>query len=478
MQALAPDRDRMTRDEGADKAAAPAPGQAPLLRARQFPGPIYRPGVSAPAKSDERPRAAPGRLGVRPAQADSVDAAARSRSAFAGLKTALVHYWLVRRRGGEAVLESLGRLVPHADLVTNVVDPSSLFGSLQAMPLRTTFVNRLPAARKLYPAYMPLMPMALEGIDMNPYDLIISSEAGPAKWVLPSPGAVHICYCHSPLRYVWDQRLTYFRKLPTVLHPFAHLMGRSIRHSDLLSSFRVTTFAANSSFVASRIRQYYRREAEVIHPPIDLEDYTPGLAEDFYLCAGQVVSYKRIDIAVEACRRLGRRLIVAGDGEVSRLKDLAGPHATFLGRVDRPVLLDLMRRCRALLFPGVEDFGLVPVEVMASGRPVIAYGDGGVLDTVEPGASGVLFDRQDADALASAILEFEALESRMDADACRRSARRFARPIFERKFIDLATRALKGDHDAAPRRGRRSSGRPRPDGAWGTAEPGRGEQTH
>ncbi len=444
----------------------------------QFPGPIYRRGrsMSAFTKSDERPQAAPGRALVRSAQPDLVGGAAGG--AFARLKTALVHYWLVRRRGGEAVLESLGRLVPHADLVTNVLDPSSLFGSLERMPLRTTFVNRLPAARKLYPAYMPLMPMALEGLDMNGYDLIISSEAGPAKWVLPSPSAVHICYCHSPLRYVWDQRHTYFNKLPPVLHPLAHLMGRSIRHSDLLSSFRVTMFVANSHFVASRIRQYYRREAEVIHPPIDLDDYTAGAAEDFYLCAGQIVSYKRVDIAVEACRRLGRRLIIAGDGDVSRLRDMAGPYVTFLGRVDRPVLLDLMRRCRALLYPGVEDFGLVPVEVMASGRPVIAYGEGGVMDTVEPGVSGILFDRQDADALASAILDFEALESRLEPDACRRSAERFARPNFERKFTALATHALNGGHEPVPRRLRRLSERPRPDRVWRAAERARGERPH
>jgi glycosyltransferase involved in cell wall biosynthesis len=363
------------------------------------------------------------------------------------VRTALVHYWLVRQRGGEAVLESLGRLFPHADLLTNVVDKAAVFGSLQGMPLRTTYVDRLPAAKRLYPLYMPLMPLALEAMDMNEYELIISSEAGPAKWVIPSPGAAHICYCHSPLRYVWDQRTTYFRKIPPILHPFAHMAARRIRNSDVLSSFRVTQFVANSRFVAQRIRQYYRREAEVIHPPVDLEDYEIGTPEDFYLCAGQIVSYKRLDIAIEACSRLGRRLVIAGDGDVSRLKSLAGPHVTFLGRVDRAVLKDLMKRCRALLFPGVEDFGLIPVEVMASGRPVIAYGRGGALDTVEPGVSGILFDRQDADGLSSAIRQFEAMESGLDPAACRDSASRFSRRAFNERFKALTRRVLNGDGD-------------------------------
>ncbi len=197
--------------------------------------------------------------------------------------------------------------------------------------------------------------------------------------------------------------------------------------------------------MAQRIRQYYRREAEVIHPPVDLDDYETGTPEDFYLCAGQIVSYKRLDIAIEACTRLGRRLVIVGDGDASRLKSLAGPHVTFLGRVDRAHLKDLMRRCRALLFPGVEDFGLIPVEVMASGRPVIAYGQGGALDTVEPGVSGILFDRQDADSLSAAILEFEAMESGFDAAGCRSSAARFSRHYFNERFKDLTRRVLKGD---------------------------------
>lgn len=357
------------------------------------------------------------------------------------LKVALVHYWLLNARGGEAVLEAIGRITPHADLYTNVADPDAARGSLATMPLRTTSIGRLPFARKLYPLYLPLMPGALEALDMNDYDLIISSEAGPAKWVLPRPGAAHICYCHSPMRYIWDQREGYLSRLPPILRPLGRRVAGSLRTQDVLSSFRVTQFVANSNFVAQRINQFYRRDARVVHPPVDVSDYSIGVPEDFYLCAGQVVSYKRIDLAVQACARLGRQLIVAGGGDVSRLRELAGPHVRFLGQVDRLTFRSLMSRCRALLFPGVEDFGIVPVEVMASGRPVIAFNQGGALDSIEPGRSGQLFDRQSVDGLVEAILQFEAGPEYSAAD-CRRSAERFDRAEFERNFSEVLADSL------------------------------------
>lgn len=357
------------------------------------------------------------------------------------LRVALVHHWLVSRRGGEEVLEALGRLTPGADLYTHVYRPEVIFGSLAAMRLRTTSIARLPAARSLYPAYLPFMPAALEALDMNPYDLIVSSEAGPAKWVIPRPDAAHICYSHSPMRYVWDQRQSYLSKIPAWLRPTANLVAGGLRNSDLISSFRVTAFVANSRFISQRIKQYYRRESEVVHPPVDIDQYMTAVPEDFYLCAGQVVSYKRIDLAVQACTRLGRRLVVAGGGDVRRLREIAGPHVTFLGHVDRATLNDLMSKCRALLFPGVEDFGIIPVETMASGRPVIAYAKGGALDTVDPGKSGLLFDRQDVDALCDAILRFER-EPELSQLDCVTSAKRFDRSVFERKMSAVMVRAL------------------------------------
>lgn len=358
-------------------------------------------------------------------------------------KTALVHYWLVRRRGGEAVLEAIGRLFPSADLIANVIDPEILYGSLAQMPQTATYVNRLPAARKAYPLYMPLMPAALEALDMSAYDLIISSEAGPAKWVIPSPEAKHICYCHSPMRYIWDQRHGYFKKLSPPFRPVAHWAAGKLRASDVLSSFRVTQFVANSHFVGKRIEQYYRRDVEVIHPPVDVETFETAEPEDFYLCAGQVVSYKRVDIAVQACTALGRRLVVAGGGNVEGLKKMAGPTVSFLDDVDTPTMRSLMRRCRALLYPGLEDFGIVPVEVMASGRPVIAFGKGGAVDSVVHGASGLLVKEQTVDAFKAAILAFEAEAEAFDVAACQAAAARFSRAVFERKFLDLTARVMK-----------------------------------
>jgi glycosyltransferase involved in cell wall biosynthesis len=365
-----------------------------------------------------------------------------SRGAEIEAKTLLVHYWLVNMRGGEFVLEALGRIFPKADLLANVIDESLLAGSLLGKEIRATYINRLPLAKKLYPLYTGLMPGALEQFDANEYELIISSESGPAKWIIPRPDAKHICYCHSPMRYIWDQRGLYLSKLPPPLRPVGHMLAGQLRRSDVLSSMRVSAFVANSTFVQKRINQYYRRDAEVIHPPVDTDQYTAGEPEDFYLCAGQVVSYKRIDLAVEACTRLGRRLIVAGGGDTRALREKAGPTVSFLGKVDQDTLRDLMRRCRALLFPGVEDFGLVPVEVMASGRPVIAFGYGGALDTVQPGVSGLLFHEASAEALVAAIERFEGDEDHFTAERCQGWARKFSRSVFDQKFSDLARHVL------------------------------------
>jgi len=352
-------------------------------------------------------------------------------------KIALVHYWLVARRGGESVLEAIGRLAPDADLFAHVINPKILFGSLSNMRLTRTFIDQFPAAQRHYQAYLPFMPAALEALDMSDYDLIISSEAGPAKWVIPAPGAVHICYCHSPMRYIWDQRRIYFEKLPRIARPFAHMLAHDMRKSDTLSSARVTQFVANSSFVQQRINQYYRRDAIVIHPPIDLEDFSVGVPEDFYLCAGEIRDYKRLDLAVEACKKLGRRLVIAGAGDTRSLRDYKYSGITFAGRLGRVELLDLMKRCRALIFPGVEDFGIIPVEVMASGRPVIAYGYGGAMDSVEPGRSGILFYQQTVDHLVDAILEFERSEGQLSSKNCQLSAGRFSRDNFEQKMSGL-----------------------------------------
>jgi glycosyltransferase involved in cell wall biosynthesis len=298
----------------------------------------------------------------------------------------------------------------------------------------------LPFAKTKYPAYLPLMPLALEMMDMREYDVIVSSEAGPAKWIIPNPDAKHICYCHSPMRYIWDQRQIYFDGLPGALRFAAEMYASRLRKSDILSSTRVDTFVANSGFVAQRINKYYRRDAHVVHPPVDLEKFIPSLngPEDYYLVAGEVAPYKRVDLAVQACNELGRRLIVIGGGKgVEKLKQIAGSTVEIKGKVSDEQFRTALSKCRALLFPGVEDFGLVPVEAMASGRPVIAYAKGGALDSVKDGVSGMFFHEPTANSLKEAILEFERQESAFTVEGCLEHARSFGREQFVRKFKNI-----------------------------------------
>lgn len=360
---------------------------------------------------------------------------------FSARRSALVHYWLVGRRGGEIVLEAIAELLPQADLIGHVIDPAMLFGSLAGRKTRETFIARLPFARKNYQAYLTLMPMALEAMDMSSYDLVISSEAGPAKWVVASPDARHICYCHSPLRYIWDQRAVYFNQLPSLARPLAEMAAGQMRRSDILSSTRVDDFVANSSFVARRIWKYYRREAEVVHPPINVADYQVSEPEDFYLVAGEYRQYKRFDVAIEACTRLGRRLVVVGSGtDAPELKAKAGPGVTFLGKLDTVQFRSMLSRCRALLFPGVEDFGIVPVEAMASGRPVIAFGRGGALDSVKHGVSGLIYDGGEASDLINAMIAFEAEEHHFRPSDSVEVAQAFDRTVFQQKFGEILAR--------------------------------------
>ena len=354
------------------------------------------------------------------------------------MKAALVHYWLVRRRGGELVLDALADLLPGADLVAHVADPALLTGPLAGRTVRQTFVHRLPFARTRYQMYLPLMPLALEMMDMSAYDVIVSSEAGPAKWVIKDPDAYHVCYCHSPLRYIWDQREIYLQKIPGLIRPLAHAYAGSLRQSDQLSAQRVDHFVANSSFVARRIQSYYRRDADIIHPPVDVDRFSVrDDVEDYYLFAGELRGYKGAAIAIEACNRLGRPLRIVGGGATDDLKRLAGPNVRFLGRLNDTAYAATLARCRALLFPGVEDFGIIPVEVMASGRPVIARGKGGAMDTVVHGETGLHYAGPSVDGLVQAIRAFEAEEAHFSPDTCRAQAKKFSRDVFNSRFAQI-----------------------------------------
>lgn len=366
---------------------------------------------------------------------------------------AIIHYWFVKVRGGERVVEALADMFPEADLFTLVLDPEALPQSLQSRNFTTSFLQNTPGIKHHYKKLLPLFPLALEQFNLDDYDLVISSESGAAKGVLTRPLACHICYCHTPMRYIWDMYHQYRAKpgMGAVARLFFSLSAHYMRLWDYAAAARVDYFVANSQNVAHRIDKHYRRKAMVINPPVDVcAGYISPEVDDYYLTVGQLVDYKRVDLAIEACNRLRRPLRIIGEGEeFERLRTLAGPTVKFMGHLPDPELRVNYARCRALLFPGEEDFGIVPVEAQSFGRPVIAFGRGGALETVvggsptDPGApeasTGIFFAEQSADSLAAAIRLFESNESRFSPAFIRRHAERFGVSRFKaemRAFID------------------------------------------
>lgn len=355
------------------------------------------------------------------------------------MRVAIVHYWLVTMRGGEKVLEELCRMYPEADIFTLVCDREKLSPLLKSKRIFTSFLQRIPGARKYYTKLLPLMPFALEEFDLQGYDLVISSESGPAKAVLTRPDAVHVCYCHSPMRYIWDHYHIYRREMGWLGRVVMSLSAPFLRVWDVTTSSRVDAFVANSAHVARRIFRFYGRGATVIYPPVAVDDFKPtGQPGEFYLCAGQLVSYKRVDLAVRAFSKMGKRLVVIGEGaQRESLAKIAGPTIEFLGYQPFPVLRDHLQRCRALVFPGEEDFGILPVEAMACGRPVIAYDSGGARETVTSEDYGVKFPKQTEQSLIDAVTRFEAIEQTLDPFEIRRHAETFSPDVFRKKMALL-----------------------------------------
>ena len=364
------------------------------------------------------------------------------------MRVALVHYWLVNRRGGEKVLEALCRMYPQADVFTHVLDRDCLAPVLRDRTIRTSFIDSLPGAKKHYQKYLPLMPLALEQLDLRAYDLVVSSESGPAKGVITRADAAHVCYCHSPMRYIWDFYQDYVENAGWLTRAAMRPLFSRLRLWDVASAGRVDRVVANSRTVARRVARWWRREAAVVHPPVDVAQY--GLSRErgeAYLCLGQHVGYKRTDLAVQACTRTGRRLVVAGEGEeTARLRAMAGPSVSFVGRVNDAEAARLYGTSRALIFPGEEDFGMVPVEAQATGCPVVAYGRGGALETVRDGETGLFFAEQTVEALCEALDRFESGPG-FAPDVLRAQAERFGEERFRAEMEHEIETALQGVRD-------------------------------
>lgn len=368
------------------------------------------------------------------------------------MRVAIVHDYLNQYGGAERVLEALHALYPDAPVFTSIYDADAMPGHYRSWDIRTSFMQRLPGWRKHFRRYFLLYPSAFESFDLSAYDLILSSSSAYAKGIIPRPGAVHVCYCHTPMRFAWRTRDYVEREgiagLQGAILPFALTY---VRLWDTVSSDRVDAFAANSHEVARRIQRYYRREAEVIPPPVDLPPYAPQTCDDFYLAGGRLIPYKRIELIVEAFTRLRLPLKIFGDGrDRQRLERLAGPSVEFLGWVDESTRRDLFARCRAFIFPGEEDFGITPLEAMAAGRPVIAFGAGGALETVVEGVTGRFFFEPTAAALAAAVAA--ARTDRYDSLTIRRHAESFGRPVFLERLRALIDETVEAAREPRPAR--------------------------
>ncbi len=350
------------------------------------------------------------------------------------MRVAIVHYWLTGMRGGEKVVEALCRLLPEADLFTLFYDPEKISPLIRSRRVTASFLNPL---RRFYRSLLPLMPIALENFDLREYDLVISSESGPAKGVLTGSNTRHVCYCHTPMRYLWDLYPAYLHEWTrsrikrAAMAPFANYL----RLWDYASAARVDEFIANSANVRNRIWKTYRRDARIIYPPVPVETFRCEPAEDYYLIVSELVAYKRIDIAVRLFSKAGRKLRIVGDGpDFARLRKDAAANIEFCGRVSDEDLRWLYARCRAFLMPGEEDFGITAVEAVASGKAVIALGRGGVLEIVPP-EGAFFYDTPDEESLGHAIQAFEAAQ--VPSDFLQASVMRFAEAEFDKRMREV-----------------------------------------
>lgn len=363
---------------------------------------------------------------------------------------ALVQDWLVSMGGAEQVLLEMATLFPEAPVYTAIHHPQELPAAINALEIRASFLQDIPGARRRHRLFLPLMPLAFESFDLTDFDLILSSSHACAKGVIPGPHTCHLTYIHTPIRYAWDMLHTYFaqeqpsRFKRALMHPLLHYL----RNWDLLSNTRIDAMACNSRFVQQRIRRYYGREATVIHPPVAIPPHPPERqVEDFYLLISRAVPYKRLDLALEAFASNGKKLKVVGAGpDSAKLKAQAAKNIEFLGWVSRSELEQLYLSARGLIFPGLEDFGIVPVEAQAFGCPVLAFGQGGVRDSVRPGETGIFFDQQTESSLNQGLKRLES--EHWEAERLYRHAQQFSQAQFQEKLQSFVA-----EHYAAFRAG-------------------------
>lgn len=345
--------------------------------------------------------------------------------------------------GAESITFAAAEMLPQADIYTTVCDPKILPENIKQRKVNTSFLQRWPFSTKLYKAYLPLMPTAIEYLNLQEYDFIFSSHHCVAKGVIPRPDAVHICYCHSPARYIWDMFWMYsdLNGFSRYKRGFSFFLTNYLRIWDVTSANRVNHFIANSSYTAARIAKFYNRRSRVIYPPVETKKFTNKESEDFYLMAGRLVAYKRFDLAVEAFNASGKRLVIIGDGvEYENLKKMAKSNVTFLGKVPFSQLVDYMSRCKGFIFPGKEDFGIVMAEAQAAGKPVIAFRGGGALDILLEDETGVLFEEQTTKSLNDAVNRAEAID--WDNKLISRHAKKFDK----QRFMDKLDFLFKNAH--------------------------------
>jgi glycosyltransferase involved in cell wall biosynthesis len=356
------------------------------------------------------------------------------------MRVALIHDWLTGMRGGEKVLEALCDLYPEAPIYTLIHVPGTVSKKIESHPIHTSFLQRMPMVRKHYRNYLPLFPSAIESFNLRNFDFIISSSHCVAKGVIPSLEAKHLCYIHTPMRYIWSHYEDYFGDHRTgyIKRKTVSRVAKYLKLWDVASNKRVDQFVANSKFVAGRLENYYGREASVIYPPVDVDFFQPGdkPREDFYLIVSALVPYKRIEVAIQAFNKSGKRLVIVGNGpDGKHLRKIASSSVMFLGSVPPEKLRELYQSARALIQPGVEDFGINLVEAIASGCPVIAYREGGALETVAEGETGLFFNHLEADELRNIIDKAGGLS--FNIRLMRESSMRFSPARFQNEIKDL-----------------------------------------